>query len=471
MPFQAAIVVTLGAAYAVLAGQSALSPRRLRLLEFAVFGLTAAFLAARQYQGMIQLMTEPGGVLEGASVVSAARTARFGTMMLTFAYCMLIPNTWRSAAAVALAITAVPVVTELALFQTHPGSYDRVRQFATVERVADDVVLMLIACGLSVYGTHVIYGLRKEAFEARQVNQYRLIRKLGAGGMGEVYLAEHRLMKRPCAVKLIRPESATALALARFEREVRATARLSHPNTVEIFDYGRTEDRTFYYVMEYLPGLSLAELVRRHGTLPAGRVIYLVRQACEALAQAHRTGLIHRDIKPANIIAAVCCGRYDVAKLLDFGLVKESAGPDLVSLSREGSVAGTPHYMAPEQVIGDRPLDHRCDLYALGGVAYTLLTGRPPFEGTSAARVMLAHVHGTVVPPSQLRSDIPDDLERVVLRCLAKRPDDRYPDAESLGSALASCSASSEWDSRRAERWWIEFGSDAISSGFDELAG
>jgi serine/threonine-protein kinase len=342
----------------------------------------------------------------------------------------------------------------------------------TWQRLGEDALILAIAAALSVYGTHVIYGLRKEAFVARQLNQYRLIRKLGAGGMGEVYLAEHRLMKRPCAVKLIRSESATAaMALARFEREVRATARLSHPNTVEIFDYGRAEDRTFYSVMEYLPGLGLDELVRRHGPLPAGRVIYLLRQACEALAQAHRTGLIHRDIKPANIIAAVCCGRYDVAKLLDFGLAKESAGPDAVALSGEGSVAGTPHYMAPEQVTGERSLDRRCDLYALGGVAYTLLTGRPPFDGTSAARVMLAQVHDTVVPPSQLRRDIPEDLERVVLRCLAKCPGERYPDAESLGGALASCAASSDWDAERAERWWTEFGSDAIKSGFEELVG
>jgi serine/threonine-protein kinase len=290
--------------------------------------------------------------------------------------------------------------------------------------------------------------------------------------MGEVYLAEHRMMKRPCAIKLIRPASATeALALARFEREVRATARLSHPNTVEVFDYGQSEEGTFYYVMEYLPGLSLAELVARHGPLPAGRVVFLLRQACEALVQAHGTGLIHRDIKPANIFAAVCCGRYDVAKLLDFGLVKDAVGLDQVTLSQEGTAVGTPQYMAPEQVTGDQPVDHRCDLYALGGVAYTLLTGRPPFVGSSAARVMLAHVGSEVVPPSRHRGDIPDDLERIVLRCLEKDPDRRYPDAESLADALSGCSAASDWDARRAERWWLEFGGDALGSGFDELAG
>ena len=186
---------------------------------------------------------------------------------------------------------------------------------------------------------------------------------------------------------MIRPDRAgDPRSLARFEHEVRATARLSDPNTVEVYDYGRTEDGTFFYVMEYLHGLTLDELVARHGPLPPGRVIYLLRQACEALAEAHAAGLIHRDLKPANIFAARRGRRYDFVKLLDFGLVKAVAARPEVGPGRDGTVCGTPQYMAPEQVTGDRAVDRRCDLYALGGVAYSLLTGRPPFQAQTATR-------------------------------------------------------------------------------------
>ena len=195
----------------------------------------------------------------------------------------------------------------------------------------DAMILLILAVG-SAFGAHTISRLRRQVTEARQLGQYRLRRRIGAGGMGEVYLAEHQLLKRPCALKLIRPDSvADPRALARFEREVRLTATLSHPNTVEIYDYGRTEDGTYYYVMEYLPGLSLEELVERHGPLPPGRVVYLLRQVCGALREAHAAGLIHRDIKPSNIFAARRGGMDDVAKLLDFGLVlpagRDSARP------------------------------------------------------------------------------------------------------------------------------------------------
>jgi eukaryotic-like serine/threonine-protein kinase len=262
------------------------------------------------------------------------------------------------------------------------------------------------------------------------LGQYRLKRRIGAGGMAEVYLAEHQLLKRPCAVKLIRTHAATdPRALARFEREVRLTATLSHPNTVEIFDYGRAADGTYYYVMEYLPGLSLAELVERYGALPPARVVYLLRQVCGALREAHAAGLIHRDIKPSNIFAARRGGIDDVAKLLDFGLVRPSARTRLAHLSAEGEILGTPLFMSPEQATAGRELDERSDIYSLGAVAYYLLTGRPPFEGAGGIAVLIAHARDPVVPPSLVRNGIPEDLERVVLRCLAKDPAERFPDA------------------------------------------
>ncbi len=226
---------------------------------------------------------------------------------------------------------------------------------------------------------------------------------------------------------------------------------------MEIYDYGRTADGTFFYVMEYLHGLSLDELVGHHGPLPPRRAIYLLRQACEALAESHAAGLIHRDLKPGNIFAARRGRRYDFVKLLDFGLVEAVAAPHGSGLSHEGTVRGTPQYMAPEQITGDRAVDRRCDLYAMGGVAYTLLTGRPPFEGETAAQVMSAHVHDPVVPPSRHRPDIPTDLEKVVLRCLAKDPNGRFQSAEELETVLAACTSAAGWDAKKAASWWEEF--------------
>jgi serine/threonine-protein kinase len=299
-----------------------------------------------------------------------------------------------------------------------------------------------------------------EAKAARELNQYRLVQRLGTGGMGEVYLAEHQLLKRPCAVKLIRHDSATdPIELTRFEREVRATARLSHPNTVEVYDYGRTDEGTFYYVMEYLRGLSLEEIVKRHGPMPPGRVVYLLQQVCGALAEAHAAGLVHRDVKPANIFASVRGGRRDVAKLLDFGLVK---GPALgvsgepTDARREGMIRGTPLYMAPEQVVADADVDLRCDIYGLGGVAYRLLTGSPPFDRDSRTEVLSAHAHEPVVPPRIRRPDLPEDLERIILRCLDKSPDARFQSALELADALAACSSAGTWDSQQAARWWAD---------------
>jgi serine/threonine-protein kinase len=329
--------------------------------------------------------------------------------------------------------------------------------------VVEMTIMMGITYLCATYGTYVIGNLRQEAFVARQLGQYRLCRLIGAGGMGEVYLAEHQMMKRPVAIKLIRPgKSADPQALARFEREVRATAKLSHWNTIEIFDYGRTEDGTFYYVMEYLPGLSLADLVDKHGPLPPARAVHLLMQTCDALAEAHRNGLVHRDIKPGNIFSAQRGGIHDVAKLLDFGLAKP-VSPDTappVQLTQEGAITGSPLYMSPEQALGDSEPDGRSDIYSLGAVAYYVLSGSPPFGGEKAIRIILAHAHEEVVPPSRLRGDIPADLEQIVLRCLAKNPADRYQDVLALRQALSECSVAGSWSHGDAAKWWQANGVD-----------
>ena len=291
--------------------------------------------------------------------------------------------------------------------------------------------------------------------------------------MGEVYLAEHTLLKRPCALKRIRPGSDTdPVTLARFEREVRATAELSHPHTVEIYDYGRAGDGTFYYVMEYLWGLSLEGLVDRCGPLPAPRVVFLLSQVCEALEEAHANGLIHRDIKPGNIFAARRGGRYDFVKLLDFGLVKSVARSDDLMLSRQETVVGSPLYMAPEQFGGETP-DARADVYSIGGVAYFLLTGRPPFVGPTSYEIMIAHARDPVVPPSQIVKSVPSDVEALVLRCLAKDPNQRFQSAIALSEALAACSVAGRWTYADAARWWQAHCDDdakEIRSENEELA-
>ncbi len=235
-----------------------------------------------------------------------------------------------------------------------------------------------------------------------------------------------------------------------------ATAKLSHWNNIDIFDYGRAADGTFYYVMEYLPGLSLADLVTRYGPLPPERVIFLLRQTCDALAEAHSMGLIHRDIKPANIFAAERGKVYDVAKLLDFGMVKPLGSFDSPELTHDGSITGSPLFMSPEQATGESEPDERSDIYSLGVVAYYLLTGRPPFEGTQPIQILLAHAQRPPTPLSTIQPEIPADLEAVVMRCLAKSPGDRFRSAVELAQAFDECEHAPRWSHARAAAWWNE---------------
>jgi len=279
------------------------------------------------------------------------------------------------------------------------------------------------AAVIGIYGAYTMNSARQEAFQAkkevfdaRQLGQYRLAERIGSGGMGDVYRAEYQLLKRPCAIKLIRPDlDLTPSTIARFKREVRATAQLSHWNTVEIYDYGRTEQGIFYYVMELLPGMSLLELIARYAPLPPGRVVYLLRQVCAALAEAHRHGLIHRDIKPGNIFVSHCGGQFDVIKILDFGLVKDIHDrTGNAQLTRNGVVSGTPAYMSPEQAAASK-LDERTDLYSVGGVAYHMLVGSPPFEAGSPFEVMMANARDAIVAPIVRNPAVPEDLNQLML--------------------------------------------------------
>jgi serine/threonine-protein kinase len=315
----------------------------------------------------------------------------------------------------------------------------------------------LCAVALSTLASAVIFGLRRRVSEARRLGQYTLEEKLGEGGMGAVYRARHAMLRRPTAVKLLRPDRAGAHEVLRFEREVQTTAQLSHPNTVAIYDYGRTPDGVFYYAMEYLEGIDLDALVSGFGAQPPGRVVQVLAQVAGALGEAHGVNLIHRDVKPGNVVLCQRGGAPDVAKVVDFGLVRDLASGPGASASGLDLVTGTPLYLSPEAIRTPERVDGRSDIYALGAVGYYLLTGRHPFEGATVVEVCAHHLHTAPVPPSdRLGRPVPADLEALLLSCLEKDPARRPQDAGALEEALLACGCAGEWGEREARRWWRE---------------
>jgi serine/threonine-protein kinase len=448
--------VGLGVTFVVAAGLTGVlwampssSVRQLRVIELLLLGYVVAFWTYGHavFYSSFSLPQPPGWY---PSIMAHAVSLPW--VFLILLYGIFIPNTWRRCAAVVGTAAVLPLL----ISGTSGLAANATRGLGPEQFWLPLVMWMAMASAFAIYGAHRIEVLRVEASNARKLGQYRLKQRLGAGGMGEVYLAEHVLLRRPCAVKLIRPDrTADAHSLLRFEREVQATATLTHPNTVQVFDYGHAEDGTFYYAMEYLPGLNLDELVKQHGPLPPDRAIHLLRQVCGALHEAHAVGLIHRDIKPSNILACERGGLHDVAKLLDFGLVRpRDGGEGANQLTQEGAVAGTPAYMSPEQADGKKELDSRSDIYSLGAVAYHLLTGQPPFVRPTPLQALVAHLCEPPIPPDQLRADMPADLQTVVLRCLEKDPARRFPDARQLDQALAGCQAAGQWTEERAAAWW-----------------
>ena len=313
---------------------------------------------------------------------------------------------------------------------------------------------------ISTLAANVVFGLRCEVQHARRLGQYTLEEKIGEGAMGVVYRARHALLRRPTAIKLLPAGRAGQKSIQRFEREVRLTAMLTHPNTVAIYDYGRTPDGVFYYAMELLDGIDLEDMVRHDGPQPEGRVVSILSQVCRALAEAHGLGLIHRDIKPGNIILTVRAGEPDVAKVVDFGLVKEiERSAQEATLSAEGLVlAGTPLYFSPEAITTPDKLDGRSDLYAVGAVGYFLLTGQPLFEGRTIMELCAHHLHTVPTPPSvRLGRRVDPDLESLLLACLAKSPDARPSSAAMLADALARTPAAAGWSPADARAWWDRY--------------
>jgi serine/threonine-protein kinase len=442
------VTIVMGAFAVRLCRHCSYSLGKLRFAEVAIFGCPAIFFAVMNLHDSIVLENLTDGRARLENIVTP-------WMLLIFTYAIFIPNTWQRAAAVIGAMGAVPIAI-LAYLQMQPRFAEVAAMSEYSGFVSGQVLVLLVVMMVGIVGVHTIGTLRREAFAAKQLGQYRLKRRLGSGGMGEVYLAEHQMMKRPCAVKLIRPEKAgDPRMLARFEREVRATAKLSHWNSIDIYDYGRTADGTFYYVMEYLPGHNIGEMVDDYGPIPAARTVYLLDQVCAALNEAHGIGLVHRDIKPANIFCAYRGRVFDVAKLLDFGLAKptfEQRGQ--VQLTMEGTVTGSPLFMSPEQASGDESVDARSDIYSLGAVMYYMLTGQPPFLADNPLKVMIAHASQEVVPPRKLNPEIPLELEEIVLRCLEKDPEHRYQEVAGLQRALRELTFEEAWTSDLAADWW-----------------
>ena len=329
-----------------------------------------------------------------------------------------------------------------------------------------------ILVGAAVVISHVVTKLGQQVTKARELGSYRLGELLGRGGMGEVYKATHRMLARPAAIKLIRPEmlgavdkEAAKLAITRFRREAEAAANLRSQHTVELYDFGVTADGTLYLVMEYLEGMDLETLVRQKGPLPAGRIVHILRQVCDSLDEAHAEGLVHRDIKPANIHVGRVGRRDDFVKVLDFGLVKEVASVNIGdSLSTiPGQMAlGTPGYMAPEMALGER-VDGRADIYALGCVAYFLITGAMVFEAETAFQMIAKHLQSAPIPPSQrTEKPVSPELERLILKCLAKDPMARPQSAALMAQALEFI-PTEPWSPDQARRWWENNARPAIS--------
>jgi serine/threonine-protein kinase len=322
-----------------------------------------------------------------------------------------------------------------------------------------------LSAGLAFVGSGIIYKLGCDVTRAREMGSYKLIELLGRGGIGEVWLAKHRLLARPAAIKLLSPQvlgsmtdgGLNRVALKRFEREAQATAALGSPHTIRLYDFGTTDEGSFYYAMELLDGFDLDSLVTRFGPVSPSRAIDFLKQACNSLADAHHHGLIHRDIKPSNIYVCRLGIQYDFIKVLDFGLVKSdrTASNQDTQLTREGLTTGTPAYLSPEVALGQGEVDARTDIYSLGCVAYWLVTGQLVFEGETPMQVVLDHIQTVPIPPSQRTElELPAQLEDIIMSCLEKKPENRPQTALELGERLAGCEIREPWTQENARHWW-----------------
>ena len=380
----------------------------------------------------------------------------------TLLFTIVVPSSPRKSVVAALAASSsVPVMAAISFAVYPPPMLLNATQFFFL--FVFPYVLVVV---MAYVGARVLFALGNEIRKARELGSYKLLERIGHGGMGEVWSARHRLLARPAAIKLIRPSAVPAIvgseAAKRFEREAQAIASLRSPHTVNLFDFGIADDGTFYYVMELLDGLDAERIVDKFGPMPAERVIHVIGQVCHSLSEAESISLVHRDIKPANIVLCRYGQDDDFVKVLDFGIVKAlresgaaEAAPTLTALTAEHVVHGTPAFMAPEQALGGLPLDNRVDIYGIGCVAYWLLTGQLVFTGDTAMKLIIQHAQATPKPPSERTElPIPKELDAIVLACLAKNPGDRPQTARELARRLKAVAGLGEWTPDRARAWW-----------------
>ena len=379
------------------------------------------------------------------------------TAVLILIFSMIAPATPRRMLAASLVAASMdPLVTWIAYLRGLPA----LPPLTTFLHYLPNYICAVVA----MVPSHLFQRLGRRLREAQDLGSYQLVELLGRGGMGEVWRAEHRLLARSAAIKLVRPELLGAgsdadarTILRRFEREARATAQLTSPHTIQVFDFGQTNDATFYYVMELLSGRDLESLVKEFGPVPADRAIFLLRQVCHSLADAHARGLVHRDVKPANIYLCRMGLEYDFVKVLDFGLVKyrDRGSVQQSFMTLDHQTTGTPAYMAPEIILGEGEVDRRADVYALGCVAYYLLTGQLVFEADTPMKMLMQHVQAVPLPPSKRTElPIPPELDAIVLACLQKDPDKRPQNAEELLRIAQNCRTCEGWTQAAAKSWW-----------------
>ncbi len=449
---------------------SAFSPYIVTIYDLYAFslGLTVLVLFARHWTTrqllVIDYLAISFNVLLSlfiAVVFDVNEVPAFGIGLLLFLHAAVIPVPVPSQAGLAatgalgfplamgLAYGFIPEVQAFWLSQPESEGF---RTF-----LLEGTFQLAILAAVSVLITRALYGMRRSLHAAKRLGNYLVEKEIGRGGMGQVFAAQHALLCRPTAVKVLEASPRDReISLARFEREVRLSATLSHPNTITIYDFGRTSDDTFYYAMEYLKGLDLQELVERHGPVPPERAVFILTQICGSLTEAHGLNIVHRDIKPSNIYLTNCGGLYDFVKVLDFGLAKEiDTGTADLQVTKTGSIFGTPYYLSPETVEGAEGVDSRTDLYSLGAVGYWLLTGQPPFTAESPVKVIFDHVKTMPKRPSAASElDIGPELDAVILKCLEKSPSARYQTATELRIALESIRFSEPWTQDRAREWW-----------------
>jgi serine/threonine-protein kinase len=397
--------------------------------------------------------------------VGADTITAFILALVMFARSVFVPSTAKRTAILGT-LVGIPLIAamywhyldvDLEIWRQFDYDGTSKRRVATSQAI---ITLMwwTLTLGLSALASRVIHRLRKEVSDIQRLGQYNLERKLGEGAMGVVYEAKHGMLKRPTAIKLLRPELSDREALERFRKEVQLTAKLTHPNTVTIYDYGRTPDGLFYYAMELLNGATLTQVVEASGPQPVERVVRILKDAALALNEAHQTGLIHRDVKPSNIMLVWQGGVPDVTKVLDFGLVKNLGKVDDLERTNTLSIKGTPHYLSPEAIENPQGIDGRSDLYSLGAVGYYLLAGRHLFNGKTIIEVCMHHLHTAPPPLAEVcPEELPPGLQELLLACLEKSQSNRPASGEELADALDQLDVG-RWTRADAEAWWDIFG-------------